>query len=32
VAQLSDLATPSGAYLIADAIRIERIGDLPSES
>ena len=30
VVELSDLATPSGSYLVADAIRVERIADLPA--
>jgi hypothetical protein len=29
VVQLSDLATPAGSLLIADAVRVERVGDLP---
>jgi hypothetical protein len=29
VVRLSDLAGPTGSYLVADAVRVERIGDLP---
>jgi len=29
VVRLSDLAGPSGSYLVADAVRVERVGDLP---
>ncbi|MDH3508896.1 MAG: S8 family serine peptidase, partial [Gammaproteobacteria bacterium] len=29
VVQLSDLAGPSGSYVIADAVRVERVGELP---
>ena len=30
VVRLSDLAGPSGSYLVADGVRIERVGELPS--
>ena len=30
VVRLSDLAGPSGSYLVADAVRIERVGELPA--
>ncbi len=29
VVRLSDQASPSGSYLVGDALRVERIGDLP---
>ena len=30
VVRLSDLAGPSGSYVIADAVRVERVGELPT--
>ncbi len=30
VVDLSDLVSPSGSYVIADAVRVERVGPLPS--